>query len=73
MIDQDGDDLDIDDMLADHQLATDPRLCAWCGQPYEVVPMLGAALRLADGGSWQTFGEGMTFSRCDKDGVFVMS
>ena len=65
--------MDIDDMLDNAQLATDPRLCPWCGEPYEVAPMRAAAVRFTDGTGWQSFGDSMTFSSCAKDGVFVIS
>lgn len=68
-----NDDLDIDEMLGNAQLATDPRLCPYCGQPYEVEAMLRASVRLADQTSRQAAGDSMTFSHCDKDGVWVIS
>ena len=66
-------DPEIDLLVSEGSVFTDPRLCSWCGEPYEVQGMLSARIGLASGGFWTAEGTDMTLAICRRDGVFVLS
>ena len=68
MIDLGLDDFD-EDLLS--SCATDPRYCPWCGVAYERDTAEFA--RITKGASWFEAKGDLTFYRCAKDGVLVIS
>lgn len=63
------------DQLTDEEMldscAFDPRLCPYCGEVYEVQPADYANITMLSS-SYTATGD-LTFSRCERDGVLVIS
>lgn len=67
-----SDEIDIDEELGYGTLWSDPRLCPWCGEAYQVEPVNSALIFRAGGGVYASAGD-LKFSRCARDGVLVIS